>query len=115
MPRVVLARSRCKIDGAVARLGLEPRTVRNMAAAGDIPGAAKFGDTWTFDIVMLDTLVSEKERETWQNSRMPRRVATGVRASSGGGFRPGAATTDGHFAQTIQKLRASVAKSSGTE
>src|SRR4030088_1143830 len=25
-------RNRCKIDGAVARLGLEPRTVRNMAA-----------------------------------------------------------------------------------
>ena len=43
-------RSRCKIDGAVARLGLEARTVRNMAAAGDIPGAAKFGDTWTFDV-----------------------------------------------------------------
>jgi hypothetical protein len=108
-------RSRCKIDGAVARLGLEPRTVRNMAAAGDIPGAAKFGDTWTFDVALLDAYVSEKERETCQNSRRPRRVATGAMARSGAGYRPGAATTDGHFARTIQKLRATVGKSSVTE
>ena len=115
MARAVLIRSRCKIDGAVARLGLEPRTVRNMAAAGDIPGAAKIGDTWTFDVVMLDAFVSEKERETCQNSRRPRRAVTGGKVSFGAGFKPGAATTAGHFAQTIQKLRATVVKSSGTE
>ena len=86
-----------------------------MAVAGKIPGAAKFGDTWTFDVVLLDAYVSEKERETWQNSRRPPQAATGGRAPSGGGYKPGAATTVGHFALTIQKLRASVGKSSVTE
>jgi hypothetical protein len=108
-------RSRCKIDGAVARLGLEARTVRNMAAAGDIPGAAKFGDTWTFDVALLDAFVAEKERETWQNGRRPQRAVTGAMARSGAGYKPGVATTDGHFAQTIQKLRASVVKSNVNE
>jgi len=115
MTRAALIRSRCKIDGAVARLGLEPRTVRNMAAAGAIPGAAKFGDTWTFDIAVLDAFVLEKERETCPSSRRPQRGATGERVPFGAGYRPGAATTDGHFAQTIQKLRATVGKSSATE
>jgi hypothetical protein len=107
-----MARARCKISGAVARLGLEPRTVRSMAAAGRIPGAAKFGDTWTFDVIMLDAFVSEKERETCQNSRRLQRDLTGARVHSGGGYRPQAETTDGHFARTIQKLRSNVAKPS---
>ena len=110
MSRVAAPRSRCKIDGAVARLGLEARTVRRLAAAGGIPGAAKIGDAWTFDIAKLDAFVSEKERETCQNGLKPQRAVTGGRIPSGVGFKPGAATTDGHFAQTIQKLRASVGK-----
>jgi hypothetical protein len=113
MTRAASIRSRCKIDGAVARLGLEPRTVRNMAAAGDIPGAAKFRDIWTFDIALLDAFVTEKERETCQNSRRPPRVVTGGTAFSMAGFNfPTAKTTDGHYKQTIQKLRETVAKRS---
>ena len=82
---------------------------------GDIPGAAKFGDTWTFDVALLDAFVAEKERETWQNGRRPQRAVTGAMARSGAGYKPGVATTDGHFAQTIQKLRASVVKSNVNE
>ena len=81
-----------------------------MADRGEIPGAAKYGGLWTFDIVLLDAFVSEKERETWQNGQKPLRDATGGKARSGVVVRPGVGTTDGHFAQTIQKLRASVGK-----
>lgn len=111
-----IERSRCKIDGAVARLGLEPRTVRDMAAAGEIPGAAKFRSNWTFDVALLDAFVSEKERETCQNSRRPQGVATGGTAFSMAGFSfPTAKTTDGHYKQTIQKMRENAAKRSAVE
>ena len=56
------------MDGAVSRLGVEPRTIRDMAVAGEIPGAAKFRGVWSFDIALLDSFVSDKERETCQNS-----------------------------------------------
>jgi hypothetical protein len=52
----------------VSRLGVEPRTIRDMAVAGEIPGAAKFRGVWSFDIALLDSFVSDKERETCQNS-----------------------------------------------
>ena len=107
-------RNRCKIDGAVARLGVEARTVRDMAAAGQIPGAAKLRGSWTFDVALLDAFISEKERETCLNSQRPRRAVTGVMAPSGGGYKPGAQTSGGHYAQTIQKLRQSVVKRSET-
>ena len=89
MSRVAAPRSRCKIDGAVARLGLEPRTVRRLAAAGGIPGAAKIGGTWTFDVAMLDAFVSEKERETCQNGLKHQRAVTGGRVPSGGWIQAG--------------------------
>lgn len=108
-----IERNRCKIAGAVARLGLEPRTVRDMATAGEIPGAAKFRGTWTFDVALLDAFVSEKERETCQNSRRPQGVVTGGTAFSMAAFNfPTARTIDGHYKQTIQKLRETAAKKS---
>jgi hypothetical protein len=108
-----MERRRCKIDGAVSRLGLEPRTVRSMAAASEIPGAAKFRGTWTFDVALLDAFVSEKERETCQNSQKPQGVVTGGTAFTMAGFSfPTARTTDGHYKQTIQKLRENAAKRS---
>src|SRR4051794_20029334 len=94
------------MDGAVARLGGKPRTIRDMAAAGEIPGAAKFRGVWSFDIALLDAFIAEKERETCQNSLKPRRAAIGGTAFSMAGFKsPAAQTSDGHYAQTIQKLR----------
>jgi len=84
-----------------------------MAAAGEIPGAAKFRGTWTFDVALLDAFVSEKERETCQNSRRPQRDVTGGTAFSMAGFSfQTARTTDGHYKQTIQKLRENAAKRS---
>lgn len=111
--RAKVDRRRCKIAGAVARLGIEPRTVRDMAAGGEIPGAAKFRGVWSFDIALLDLFIAEKEREACQNSLKPRRAVIGGTASSTAAFSyPVAVTTDGHYRRTIQKLRESAAKRS---
>ena len=103
-------RRRCKIEHAEEILGEKARTIRTKAAAGLIPGAAKPFGTWTFDVALLHAFVAQKEKETCQSDRRPQRAVTGGRAPFGGGYRPGAATTDGHFAQTIQKLRANAAR-----
>jgi hypothetical protein len=89
----------------MACLGLPARTIRAMAARGEIPGAAKFGAIWTFSIVKLDEYVSQKEREAWQNSARHRQVVSGGTASSMGGYKPAAKTSNGRYELTIQKLR----------
>ena len=103
---------RCQMDGALERLGGSARTIRDMAAAGQIPGAAKFRGVWSFDIALLDAYVAEKEREACLSSARRQRVATGVKAPSGVEFKPAARITDGHYAQTIQKLRSAAARGS---
>jgi hypothetical protein len=106
------ARKRCKMDGAVSRLAEEPRTIRDMAARGEIPGAAKIRGVWSFDIALLDAFVADKERQTWQSAShaRPLPAASGATARSTAGFRPAAATSSGHYGQTIQRLRQAVAK-----
>src|SRR3954470_5011163 len=101
-------RRRCKIGIAEDILGEKARTIRTKAAAGLIPGAAKPFGTWTFDVATLHAFVAEKEKETWQSEK-PQRAATGARASCGDASRPVAKISGGHFAQTIQKLRANAA------
>lgn len=100
-------RKRCKMAGAVSRLAEAERTIRDMAARGEIPGAAKMRGVWSFDIALLDAFVAEKERQTWQNATTarPLRAASGAMVSSTAGYRPGARTSNGHYGQTIQRLR----------
>ena len=102
-----IARRRCKMDGAVARLAEAPRTIRDMAARGEIPGAAKIRGAWSFDIALLDAFVAEKERQAWQNATAARPLpaVSGAMGRSMAGYRPGAQTSNGHYAQTIQRLR----------
>ena len=40
---------RVTMGRAVEIIGLPSRTVQEMACAGKIPGAVKFGRSWTFD------------------------------------------------------------------
>jgi hypothetical protein len=110
MARAGTVMKRCKIDGAVARLGLGPRTIRSLATKGKIPGAAKLGDVWTFDVVVLEAFISQRELETWQNGRRPLGDVTGGATRSGVVVKPGVTRNAGHFEQAIQRLRASVAK-----
>jgi hypothetical protein len=101
---------RCKMAVAVEILGESARTIRNKAAAGEIPGAAKIFGTWTFDEALLHAFVAEKEREICRSGARPRPAVTGAKAFCGAGYRPAVRTSDGHFAQTIQKLRQTAAR-----
>ena len=107
-------RKRCKIAGAVSRLAEAERTIRDMAARGEIPGAAKIRGVWSFDIALLDAFVAEKERQAWQNATTvrPLRAASGAMGRSTGAYRPAAKTSSGHYGQTIQRLRHSAGKPS---
>ena len=60
---------RVSIERAAVILGPPLRTVQALAARGEIPGAAKIGGRWTFDIEKLRRLVRQRERETWQSGR----------------------------------------------
>lgn len=118
MPRQTeIPRKRVKIAMAVSILGLEARTVRDMATRGEIPGAAKPRGIWTFDAALLDDYNRERETAACQNARnhlrLPR-AASGVTASSTAGFKPAASTSNGHYGQTIQKLRQAAAKQNAT-
>lgn len=114
--RKAVEKRRCKMDGAVSRLAEEPRTIRDMASRGDIPGAAKLRGVWSFDIALLDAFVSDKEKQTCQNAlhARPLRDASGATGRSTAGFKPQAATSSGHYGQTIQRLRLAAGRPNGT-
>lgn len=96
-------RERGTIQDAVSILGKEDRTIRSLASQGKIPGAAKIGGAWTFNLDLLKSYVSSKEQEAWQGAR-PQRAVSGGTVPSMVGFKPAAKTSNGHYEQTIQKL-----------
>jgi hypothetical protein len=100
-----LPKKRVKTAWAASILGIEARTVRDMAQRGEIPGAAKLRSIWTFDLVLLEQFNSECERAACQNARRHQRVVSGVTGCSMAAFKPAAATSNGRYAQTIQSLR----------
>jgi hypothetical protein len=81
------AKERGTIEQAVAIIGLSMRAVQDLAARGEIPGAAKFGRRWTFDLAKLRRHVAAKEQETWQRAQANQscqRASTGASESFGG-------------------------------
>jgi Helix-turn-helix domain len=104
---------RVSIDKAVAVLGLPKRTVQELAARGEIAGAAKIGRRWTFDIEKLRRLVRQRERETWQSGKR-RPDATGGAIPSGHGLRFVGAKSDGRFTQVTRRLRGRNIRSGGS-
>src|SRR5262245_10844938 len=66
---------------AAAILGLKPRKLQAMSARGEIPGAAKLGRQWTYDLAKLRRFVEQRE-QTCQNEK-PRRAAIGAAVSFG--------------------------------
>lgn len=81
-------RERVTIEDAVPITGLSARTMQEMAARGLIPGAAKLGRRWTFDLHKLRKMIEAKEQETWQRAN----VVNFLRASSGAAQSFGAAS-----------------------
>ncbi|BAL75964.1 hypothetical protein S23_27520 [Bradyrhizobium cosmicum] len=111
-----LARQRIKVADAVALLGLEARTIRDMAQRGEIPGAAKPRGVWTFDLALLEDYQRRCEETACQRAAdlRPRPAVSGVVTSSTAASRSVARTSNGHYGQTIQKLRALAAARSAT-
>ena len=104
------------IEKAVEIIGLPLRTVQGMAARGEIPGAAKFGRRWTFDLKKLRRLVMTKERETWaRGNRKLHPDAIGGAMLSTGELKSTAGTTDGRYTRIIQQLRANAKRRVGTD
>jgi hypothetical protein len=100
-----LGGERVGVKVAAAILGLPPRTVQDLAARGELPGAAKFGRRWTFDLVKLRRFVKARERQTWQHARR-RPDVTGGPALSGAALGYVAGISDGRFTQLTRRLRA---------
>lgn len=100
---------RGQIRDACSILGKKDRTVRALAASGKLPGCARIGGTWTFNLAKLRAYVEFREREAWRSAR-PQRGVTGAGTRYGAGFRPEAAISDGRYEQTIQKLLSAAAR-----
>src|ERR1700674_1294785 len=102
-------RERLTIDDAVAILGLPVRTLQAMASRGRIPGAAKFGRRWTFDLRKLRQLVELREREVVAraNDRRHPLDAIGWPATSRAVLRRVVGTEDSAYTRMIQRMRAS--------
>jgi len=101
---------RVTVEHAASIIGVSSRFVQKLAQRGEIPGAAKFGRRWTFDVIKLRRLVLEREREAWERTgpkigRTPRTVVFGGAARFTAGSNTEEETTAGLYTQTIQRLR----------
>jgi excisionase family DNA binding protein len=54
---------RIQSRAAAAILGVSQRTIQSLAIAGELPGAARIGGTWTFDAEKLTAFVKQRERD----------------------------------------------------
>jgi excisionase family DNA binding protein len=54
---------RIQSRAAAAILGVSQRTVQSLAIAGELPGAARIGGTWTFDAEKLTAFLKQRERD----------------------------------------------------
>jgi hypothetical protein len=96
------------IDKAQAILGLKRRNIESMAARGAIPGAAKFGRLWTFDLAKLWSYVKQEERRQWQQSvRRHRPAATSAAIPCGAALSSMVVKSDGRYKQVTRRLRQS--------
>jgi hypothetical protein len=69
---------RVMIERAIQIVGLPAKTVRAMALRGEIPGAARIGKRWTFDVEGLQGWIAQKENEVQERHAQKLRVSTGV-------------------------------------
>jgi ribosomal protein S14 len=107
---------RIVVEDAITILGLSRRIIQEMAQRGEIPGAAKFGRRWTFDVAKLRAMIADKEQETCQQSYERRRpVVTGAATRFGVVSASRAASSAGRFTQTIRRLRGKDSRLAQTE
>jgi hypothetical protein len=108
------AAQRSTTIAAAAILGIKSRKLQAMSQRGEIPGAAKLGRQWTYDLAKLHRFVEQQEQATCQNEK-PRRAATGATEFSMPSFRSGGDKSGGRLGQMIRQLQKRVAKQSKSE
>src|SRR4051794_14043107 len=92
-----------------AIIGAPLRTVQTMAARGDLPSAAKIGRRWSFNEDAVRSWLKREEIKCQNEKHRP--IPTGVTTFSGAVYASRAALPcNGHLAQTIQKLRRGVSR-----
>jgi excisionase family DNA binding protein len=74
---------RILIEAAVLIAGVSARTLQELAARGEIPGAAKIGRRWTFNERALRTWISEKEVRPRPDKRRSGALRQGWHPTSG--------------------------------
>jgi excisionase family DNA binding protein len=102
------------VEQAAAILGIPRRTVQALAARGELPGAAKFGRRWTFELEKLRRYIRTKERQQCGNQKL-QPAATGAAPPSGVASASTGANTGGRYTQVTRQLRARGAKPAKTE
>jgi hypothetical protein len=105
------AAERVKKGKAANILGVPERTVIDMASKGRLPGAAKIGRCWTFDVKKLRDFIQQREEQACQESAKHLVAATGGTVRFGGAARSPTKSTDGLFTRTIQQLQKDAKKS----
>jgi hypothetical protein len=93
---------------AAAILGVKSRKLQAMSQRGEIPGAAKLGRQWTYDLAKLRGFVEQRE-QACQNEK-PRLGATGAAEFYGAKFRLKASASGGRLRQMIQQSQRRAAK-----
>lgn len=102
------AAERCTIEQAELILGLKRRNIQAMAARGQIPGAIKLGNLWTFGIAELRKYLTRESGR--QCVAKPRPDAFGVAKPFGAAFTSTVRNPGDRYKQVIQKLRHSGAR-----
>src|SRR5262249_58588116 len=96
---------------AAVILGLKPRKLQAMSQRGEIPGAAKLGRQWTYDLAKLRGFVEQQETATTcQRSARLRRDATGGGIPSGAALRSAGSASGGRLGRMIQQSQSRVGK-----
>lgn len=103
-------RERIFAEQVAAIIGVPVRTAQAMAARGELPSAAKIGRRWSFNEQAIRGWLEQKEIECQSDVRHRPTPIGGV-MSFGAAYgsrvnRP----TNGHYAQTIRKLRRDVSQ-----
>jgi hypothetical protein len=94
---------------AAAILGLKPRKLQAMSQRGEIPGAAKLGRQWTYDLAKLRGFVEQQEQATCRNEK-PRPDAIGAAKFSGAKLRSKVSASGGRLGQMIRQSQKRAAK-----
>jgi excisionase family DNA binding protein len=82
LPSPVVFPRRIRLKEAADALGATVRHVQSLVARGDLPGAARVGKLWTFDVRKLERYIAKREVAACQPKR------TYIKGATFGGSAP---------------------------